>query len=379
LRRQPHDLSGLDVDPRGLEGLCRLFQEMIDEGLHAGAQLAVFKNGRLIIELAGGAARPDGAPVTFETLFQIRSITKALAAMVMLGLRDQGAFDFDDPVSRHWPEFGRNGKAAITISHVLSHRAGIPDGPSVPPGLWNDRLAVARALEDMEPVWIPGSVNGYHAMSYGWVLDELVQRWTGRGISAGLGSALTAPLGIQDLFIGLPGYLYPRMAWMAVEKRVRKNQAARARFSDYLNTAEGIGLPLASGNGVGTARSLAELMNVLAFQGTFKRRTWLSEDTFQRAARPSNEPGVVDRRILWPVRWGLGFILGHTPHIYGRPVHLRSIGHAGGGANVAWADPEHRLAVAFLCNGMLGGFKDWDRYLRVGEQVYAAVRGQITS
>ena len=145
---------------------------------------------------------------------------------------------------------------------------------------------------------------------------------------------------------------------------------------DQLNTRIGISLPLAAANGVGTARSLAGLMNVLAFEGAYQGRIFFSTETLKLAGTPTNEPKEMDRRILWPVRWGLGFILGDTPHLYGRSVHPRAIGHAGGSANVAWADPERRLAVAFLCNRMLGGFKSWDRYFRVGKQMYAAV-GQV--
>ena len=182
-RRQPEDLNRLGVDATELDNLAQLFQDMLNEGLHLGAQLAVFRNGELVIELAGGITVPWGESVTPNTLFQFRSVTKALAAMVMLVLHDRGKFSFNDPVTKHWPEFGKNGKAAITIAHIMSHRAGIPDGPQIRPRFWNDRKAVAEALEKMRPVWPPGSTTGYHSLSYGWVLDELVYRWQGRNIA----------------------------------------------------------------------------------------------------------------------------------------------------------------------------------------------------
>lgn len=97
----------------------------------------------------------------------------------------------------------------------------------------------------------------------------------------------------------------------------------------------------------------------------------ISKETQIKASTPKNKAGEIDRRLKWPVRWGLGFILGDTPDIYGKVPHLKAIGHAGGGAGVAWADPERKLAVAFLCNKMLG-VRSWERYRKIGDQVYAA-------
>ncbi len=373
IRRQPEDAGRGGIKPLKLDRLAQLFGDMIREGLHPGAQLAVFRDGELIIELAGGLDRPEGNPVTPETLFQIRSTTKALTAMVMLMLRDRGRFDFNDLVSKHWPEFGQNGKENITIAHIMSHRAGIPDGPPIRAHDMNDRKAVARAVEAMEPIWTPGSANGYHAASYGWVLDELVYRWEGVNISRFLKTEVTQPLGVKDIYIGLPKAEFPRMARMVVEERVRRNQPLRARFSDFINTYGGARLPLSWVGGMASARDLAELMNILAFEGTLNSVTYFSKETLKLAGTPTNKPGEIDRRLNWPIRWGLGFILGDTPHIYGTPPHNRAVGHAGGGAGVAWADPEKRLSVAFLCNSMLGGTGSWERYKRIGDQVYAAM------
>lgn len=372
-RRGTEDLKRLGIDAKELENLVQLFQEMLDDGLHLGAQLAVFKDGELVIELAGGTTGPSGEPVSPDTLFQVRSITKALAAMVMLVLHDHGLFSFEDPVAKHWPAFAKNGKGGITVAHIMSHRAGIPDGPQIQAHFWNNRKAVAEAVEEMRPIWPPGSTSAYHALSYGWILDELAYRWAGQNIAGLFKYKFSEPLAVKDIFIGLSGEQFPRMAQMVVDAQVRENQPKRALFSDFLNSRVGISHPLASANGVSTARVLAELMNILAFEGTYQGKMFFSTETLRSAGTVTNTPGEIDRRILWPVCWGLGFILGDTPHIYGRPVHPKAIGHAGGSANVAWADPERRLTVAFLCNGMLGGFRSWNRYLSIGKQVYATV------
>jgi len=375
IRNQPEGVGhSLGVDLKALDDLVQVFNLMMEEGLHPGAQLAVYRNGELVIELAGGIDPPSGKPITEKTLFQIRSITKALAAMVMLMLHDRGRFNFKDTVAKHWPEFGKNGKQMITIAQIMSHRAGIPDGPWIPIKDMANREVVAKAVEAMKPIWTPGSANGYHAASYGWVIDELVYRWESKDVSQLLETEITEPLGIKDVYLGLPEKEFPRMAKMVVEDRVRKNQSVRARFSDFLNTYDGIKLPLSWAGGVATARDLAKLMNLLAFEGTTDSKRYFSKETQKIASTPTNRSGEIDRRLLWPVRWGLGFILGDTPHIYGTPPHPRIVGHAGGSASVAWADPEKRLSVVFLCNMMLGGTRWWERYKRIGDSVYAAIK-----
>lgn len=375
LHNQPGGVAQrVGVDLKALDNLTQVFGDMIDSGLHPGAQLAIYRNGELVIELAGGLDSPSGNPVTSETLFQIRSTTKALTAMVMLMLHDRGYFSFKDTVSKHWPEFGKNGKETITIAHVMSHRAGIPDGPRISARDMGNREAVAAAVEAMKPIWQPGSANGYHSASYGWVIDELLFRWEGRNVSQFLKTEISESLGIKDVFVGLPKQEFPRMAKMTVEERVRNNQALRARFSDFLNTYGGVRLPLSWVGGVANARDLANLMNLYAYEGTLNSVTYFSKETQKLASTPTNKPGEVDRRLLWPVRWGLGLILGDTPHIYGTPPHPKAVGHAGGGAGVAWADPEQRLSVAFLCNSMLGGTRWWERFKRIGDGVYAAIK-----
>ncbi len=375
IRNQPEGVGHrLRVDLKALDDLVRIFTLMIEEGLHSGAQLAVYRHGELVIELAGGIDLPSGKPITEKTLFQIRSVTKALAAMVMLMLHDRGRFTFEDTVAKHWPKFGKNGKEMITIAQIMSHRAGIPDGPWISIKDMANREVVAKAVEAMKPIWTPGSANGYHATSYGWVIDELVYRWEGKDVSQLLKTEITESLGIKDVYLGLPEKEFPRMAKMVVEDRVRKNQLIRARFSDFLNSYNGIKLPLSWAGGVATARDLAKLMNLLSYEGTSHSARYFSKETQKIASTPTNRPGEIDRRLLWPVRWGLGFILGDTPHIYGTPPHPRVVGHAGGGASVAWADPEKRLSVAFLCNKMLGGTRSWERYRRIGDSIYAAIK-----
>ena len=343
---------------------------MIKDGLHPGAQLCVYHRGEPVIELAGGLDSLRGRPVTTQTLYQIRSTTKALATIAMLMLYEKHRFAFEDPVAKHWPEFGTKGKQSITIAQVMSHSAGIPDGPLIPPDKMGDRSVIAAAVEAMEPIWTPGTANGYHAATFGWILDELVYRWEGRNISRFMDEAVIEPLGLKNIFIGLPPREFPRMAKMFVQGGVRERQDTRARFSDFLNTPAGMSLPLAWVGGVANARDLACLMNILAYEGTFASTTFFSKQTQEKATRPLNPPGTIDRRLQLPIRWGLGFMLGSTPRIYGDHLNPRVVGHAGGSASIAWADPDQKLSVAFLTNQMTDMNTAWERFRIIGNKVY---------
>ena len=366
--------SGGKINSAKVNELTLLFEKMIKDGLHPGAQLCVYHQGEPVIELAGGLDSPGGRPVNTETLYQIRSTTKALATIAMLMLYEKPRFAFEDPVAKHWPEFGAKGKQSITIAQVMSHSAGIPDGPLIPPDKMGDRSAVAAAVEAMEPIWIPGTANGYHAATFGWILDELVYRWEGRNISRFMDEAVIEPLGLKNIFIGLPPQEFPRMAKMFVQGGVRERQDTRARFSDFLNTPAGMRLPLAWVGGVANARDLACLMNILAYEGTFASTTFFSKQTQEKATRPLNPPGTIDRRLQLPIRWGLGFMLGSTPRIYGDRLNPRVVGHAGGSASIAWADPDQKLSVAFLTNQMTDMNTAWERYRMIGNKVYECLK-----
>ena len=358
------------VNPAKLSELNQLFEKMIKDGLHPGAQLSVYLQGKLLIDLAGGLDAPGGRSITTETLYQIRSATKALATIAMMMIYEKGRFDFEDPVVKHWPEFGANGKQSITIAQVMSHSAGIPDGPMIPANKMGDRAYVAAAVEAMKPIWKPGSANGYHSATFGWVLDELVYRWEGRNISRFVDEEVIRPLGLKNIFIGLPPREFPRMAKMIVQEGVRQRQNMRARFSDFLNTPEGMSLPLAWVGGVATARDLTFLMNILAYEGTFANKTFFSRQTQKLFTKPRNKSGTIDRRLMMPVSWGLGFMVGTTPRIYGDRLNPRVVGHAGGSACIAWADPDLKLSVAFLTNKMTDMDTAWERYRMIANKVY---------
>jgi len=391
------------INRAGYNKLKQDFRSMIQEGLHPGAQLAVYYDGELVIDLAGGVKGPDGKkimtsaellrwrarngkgpgyePVTFDTLYQIRSTTKIMTTLVMMMLQDQGRLDFDDPVAKYWPEFAANGKANITIAHILSHRAGIPflsypllaekTKTPIPRVTIGDRKSIARAIVETRPAWKPGEKNGYHGMTIGMVSDEVVAHLTGKYPPMGdiLRKKVFDPLGLRNIYLGLPASQYDRMAKMNI---LAPQTTYRKAGSDYLNSKDGIRHEMSWVGAISNAEDLANFMNIFAYEGTYKGIKFFSKEVQERVSTPTNKPGDIDVILKKPIRWGLGFILGDTQDLYGTAPHPGVIGHAGGSATVAWADPKNKLAVAFLCNGMKNR-KSMTRYRKIGDDVYAAL------
>ncbi|UCF83502.1 MAG: beta-lactamase family protein [Desulfobacteraceae bacterium] len=400
---QELDTKSKVVNQEGYDKLKHEFGSMIEEGLHPGAQLAVYYDGELVINLAGGVKGPDGKKimtsaellkwrtsgdkghgyesVTFDTLYQIRSVTKILMTLVMMMLHDQGRLDFDDPVAKYWPEFAKNGKANITIAHILSHRAGIPfmshrllvESPKTPRARVEigNRKSIARAIEDTRPVWTPGKENGYHGMAIGMVPDEIVARLTGKFPPLGdiLRKEVFKPLGLKNIYLGLPKSQYNRMAKMNV---LDPQTTYRKAGSDFLNSKEGIRHEMSWVGCVSSAKDLADLMNIFVYEGTYKGKRFFSKEVQARVSTQTNKVGEVDQILMKPIPWGLGFMLGNAKDLYGSKSRPGVIGHTGGSANVAWADPKNKLAVAFLCNGMKNR-KSMERYRRIGDGVYGSL------
>jgi CubicO group peptidase (beta-lactamase class C family) len=358
------------TDPARFKPVITVFNKMIADGLHEGAQLAIYENGELSLYISGGKDIKSGKPITGDNLFCVRSTTKGLTALVIAMLYERGLLKYDEPVAKYWPEFARNGKENITIAQIMGHRAGIPQSISVPVTKWTDRAEVARGVEELKPVWMPGKYDGYHASTYGWVADELAMRIADNNIAGLLARDVTGPLGIKDVYIGLPAGELNRFCPLALMGETDKTRAA---FNDFMNTYDGMKLPLCWVSGAATARDLARLFNIFAFNGSYGGRTIISKETQELISRPTNSPGEMDLILKWPVRWGLGLINGDTPSVYGSGQHSNAIGHAGGGANVAWADPDRKMSVAFLCNGMRTGGEEWERYRILADSIYGVV------
>ena len=288
------------------------------------AQLCVLRDGETVLERSINA-EPDQP-------FLLFSAGKPLTAMLVHRLAAQGVLGLDDPVARHWPEFGEQGKGTITIRQVLQHRSGLPYGKNLPfdavlaPN-WDRSV---RALAGARPRYAAGAVPAYHVLSFGFLLGEVVQRVTGEPFREVLRREVLTPYGMSRTRLGGPG---PSVFLVGGIRRVLFNQG-------FFRQAA---IPAATV--LGTARDLAQFYQAV-----------LDDPAAAEARTPSSGDGEVDRVLGLPIRWSQGFQLGglSRSRAMGRLSGPLTFGHNGSNACVGWADPARRLVVAYLTNRLEG-------------------------
>ncbi|WP_101788855.1 serine hydrolase domain-containing protein [Nonomuraea indica] len=202
----------MHCDPR-FSRVREVFERHFTDGEELGAAFAVYLDGELVVDLWGGVAdRHTGRPWRRDTPAFAYSCTKAITATVLLQLAERGLVDVSAPVAEVWPEFAAEGKAAITVEHLLTHEAGLPvvEDP-VPVEEFGDHPAIAARLARQRPLWEPGSAHGYHALTYGFLIGEVVRRVTGKSVGELVAAEIAGPLGL-DLWIGAPDAVISRAA-----------------------------------------------------------------------------------------------------------------------------------------------------------------------
>ncbi|MFD5948062.1 serine hydrolase domain-containing protein [Streptomyces collinus] len=348
------------------DAFVRNFETLGDRG----AAVAVYRDGQKVVDLWGGTRDVDGtAPWERGTAQVVRSATKGVAAAVVLLLHQRGQLDLDAPVGHYWPEFKARGKERVLVRHVLNHRAGLPvlDRPLTPQEAL-DPLKGPEALAAQAPVWEPGTDHGYHALTYGWLLDELVRRVTGQGTGQWLASQVTGPLGL-DLWLGLPeseagrvgrvgrvegaeptGGLRARPKRSVTEayedpaSLTRRAFAAISPFPDQNDPAyRASALPAT--NAMATADGLARFYATLIGDTAGAARLFTPETVELARAEESAGP---DRVLVVGTRFGLGYML----HGSASPLLTPgSFGHPGRGGALGFADPETGIAFGYVTNG----------------------------
>jgi len=361
-----HYSGMIPTDP--LDRLREAFDVHVDAGLHHGAQLAVYHEGALVVDFAGGVTGPDGetetVPTTPDQRHVLFSCTKPFAGACLHHLADRGELAYDDRVVDHWPEFAGEDseKSAATICQVLSHQGGFPVSPfDEAVERWGDWDAVVAGMEGMESSFEPGSTAAYHALTYGWVVGELVRRISGTEIDAYARDHLFEPLGMEHTSIGLPADVDQG----AVATLVGFEAFDRCRAPDAglgtLTNAEAAALfneeriqraVVPAATGIGTAREMARFYACLAAGGELDGTRVLSEETVERATSLQVEVAR-DGTLGVPRRYGMGFERAGTAwDKYGTVSPGRVFGHGGLGSIVAWADPETEIAMAYVTNGI---------------------------
>ncbi|MFJ4782922.1 serine hydrolase domain-containing protein [Streptomyces sp. NPDC088794] len=325
---------------------------LLDEG-DAGGAVAVFVDGEPVVDVWGGFA--DAArtvPWQRDTIVNVYSVTKTMTALIALVLADRGDLDVDAPVARYWPEFAAAGKDGVLVRHLLSHTAGLPDFE----GQWSAEVAydwssATARLAAQAPEWEPGTAAGYHSLTQGFLVGEVVRRITGRTPGEFFADEIAGPLG-ADFHMGLAA---------EHDDRVALTVPPPSHDEDYLSSAPGISAPtpapgtgirvrdgnsvawrraqIPAASGFGNARSVALVQSVMACGGEVGGVRLLSRAGCDRAWVEQFQGQ--DRLLGMPVRYGLGYgLFGNT------------YGWGGWGGSLVMVEPEARTAIAYVTNQM---------------------------
>ena len=347
------------------------FTSNFEGGREVGASLAIMIDGELVVDIWGGytdAARTQ--PWERDTIACAYSTTKGIVATCANRLIDQGRLDVDAPVASYWPEFAQAGKENIPVRYLLTHQAGLPAITEVlPPGAIFRWDTMIDALARQEPWWTPGTKHGYHALTFGYLVGEVIRRVAGKTVGQYFRDEIAVPLGI-DFHVGLRPEDEQRVAEMipapletghdtvlskAMMDPTSMSFKAFVLSSDMMmpglaNSPEWRRAEIPAANGHGNARALARLYGALACGGAIDGVRILSPEAIERATlEQANGSDAV--LLIIPMRVGLGFMLTSPDIPYG--PNPRSFGHAGMGGSLGFADPDAGLGFGYVMNKMV--------------------------
>jgi CubicO group peptidase (beta-lactamase class C family)/hypothetical membrane protein len=378
----------------GFEEVRAEFERNFVERGEIGAAVAAYWRGEKVVDLWGGRRTPNGTePWERDTMVVVNSTTKGLAAMTLAVANARGWLDYDAPVARYWPEFAQNGKRAITVRQLVGHRAGLVllDEPVTVETL-HDLDAVARILARQKPVWPPGTRHGYHTMTIGLYMQELLRRADPRRRTLGqfFQEEIATPLGLE-FYIGLPrdipatrvatvktlsrarGLLALRYTPPALTmKMIQPGSLLRRSFVGLAadpNDRAYLEVEIPAGNGVGTARAIARAYSAFAEGGA---ELGLTAELCERLTAPPVVANPVDVVLGVPSYFSLGF-LRPGPHVaFGSSP--RAFGAPGAGGSFAFADPDAHLGYAYVMNKFDFYLENDPREKALREAVYRAIR-----
>ncbi|MBI3801053.1 MAG: beta-lactamase family protein [Deltaproteobacteria bacterium] len=366
-----------------IQGVCEAkfhavrqeFERNFSQRGEVGASVCVTMRGQRVVDLWGGTARVDtGTPWTEDTVGLVFSCTKGATALCAHILASRGLLDLDAPVAKYWPTFAQAGKSHITVKMLLNHQAGLPAlRQPLPEGAFYNWEIVVAALGQEEPFWQPGTRNGYHGLTFGWLVGEVVRRVAGKSLGTFFQDEVARPLGL-DFWIGLPDQMDPRVAPMIPGEPDTESPffVAMANPSSlqallFLNTGGYMTRPdydsraahaaeIGGAGGITNARGLAGMYAPLACGG----KNVVSRDILARMAAVSSATGQ-DTSLLVPTRFSLGFMKSmdnrRQPRGQQDSVILSedAFGHAGFGGSIGFADPRAEMSFGYTMNKMGAG------------------------
>ncbi|MBG0828695.1 beta-lactamase family protein [Planomonospora sp. ID67723] len=438
IRKHPGTKTSGRCDPR-FSRVREVFDKHFAGGEELGAAFAVYLDGEPVVDLWGGVAdRRTGRPWEHHTPALAYSCTKAVTATAGLLLAERGLLDLTAPVADVWPEFGQRGKERITVEQLFTHQCGLPTiEEPVPVEEFEDHAAIAARLARQEPIWEPGTAHGYHALTYGFLLSEVISRVSGKSVGEIVSTEIAGPLGLE-LWIGAPDDVAARAARLSAGDRVKPGgaggpRAAGASDAAGASGASGAGAPSAPaetdagaatppstvaelpGQGPGDpvyemARASLDkdsLMNrALGNPGVHRlpgganhpvilRAGWPAmgvvatarglagfyrELVAGRILRPETLRDAMRRRVNGPDRvlfidssFGLGYMRPALTFLTPARGAETAFGHTGLGGFLGLGDVEHGLAMGYTMNKMANAVSGSLRAYRLAEAVYDAL------
>lgn len=377
----------------GFEAVRAEFERNFAERGEVGAAVAAYWRGEKVVDLWGGRRAPEGdAPWNEDTMVVVMSCTKGLSAMTLALANARGWLDYDAPVARYWPEFAQNGKGAITVRQLLGHEAGLVLlDEDLPVAKMRDLDDVARLLARQKPEWPPGTRHGYHAMTLGLYMQELIRHVdpAHRTLGRFFHEEIAEPLRL-DFYIGLPPEIpEERLAGLVPFSAARAitalGKAPRGMIMKVLwpwsllrksmvlsgldwSDRRSLEVELPAGNGVGTARAMARAYSAFAEGGEelgVTRETLTRITAAPAVARPKDEVlGVPSYFSLGFLRPGPDVFFGSSPRAFGAP---------GAGGSFAFADPDAHLGYAYVMNKLDFYLTDDPREKPLRDAVYRAI------
>jgi CubicO group peptidase (beta-lactamase class C family) len=344
-----------------------VFEANFKSGADIGASCCATLEGETVVDLWGGFAdEAKTRPWEKDTIVNVYSTTKTMTALTALLLADRGELNFDAPVTRYWPEFAANGKERIKVSQLMSHTSGLSGWrqPIQAEDLY-DWQRMTSLLAAQAPLWEPGTASGYHVITFGFLVGEVVRRITGKSLGTVFREEIAEPLG-ADFHIGLPASEDSRVAEIVpFVLPQRPSGAARIELSEIEEiTLRNMPLEVANTrtrawraaeipavNGHGNARSIAEIHCILANGGCAKGKRFLSEAGCRKAAEQQIEgPDLVMSRMP-PARFGMGFAL-PGPLLDWELPNPNTLHWGGGGLSWIFIDMDARTTFAYAANQM---------------------------
>jgi CubicO group peptidase (beta-lactamase class C family) len=368
-----------------------VFVENFEKRNEVGAAAAVMLDGKSVVDIwAGHADREKTRPWTRDTLVNVYSTTKGVTAICAHRLADKGLLDIDAPVAKYWPEFAQAGKDKLPVRYLLSHKAGLA---AVRKPLDDDALfnwnKMTTALAEQEPWWEQGTKHGYHALTFGYLVGEVIRRITGKTPGTYLREEIAGPLGL-DLHIGLDAKEDARTGDMIpmpppgpgepnLFAEIMKNPESVA-FKAFMNPPNGMrpgmvntrewrAAEIPAANGHTTARSLAKLYGVLARGGELDGvRVMSKEQVAQCSIEQSHGP---DALLVINTRFSLGFMMSQPGASLG--PNAKSFGHPGAGGSLGYADPEAKIGFGYTMYKMHASLLIDPRATALIDAVYASL------